>query len=140
MKGSQASMESAIKLMTRNAAYIAKSRKSLFIPLLDLIEGAGLLYGLLLPALLGGQPKVVTVPAAVVAQLLTTLALRLPAHRKQRGSLRQGILHQTNTNSWLRRKEDASMEIETLLQQPKESKSHYQQMQAKHSFNTPFKC
>lgn len=132
-------MESAL-LITRNPTYIAKSRKSLFIPLLDLIQGPRLLYGLLLPALLRRQPKVVTVPAAV-AQLLATLALRLPAHAKTKRIARtEKLCIEPNTNSWLRRKEeDASMEIETLLQKPKESKSHYQQMQAKHSFNAPFK-
>lgn len=133
-------MDSAL-LITRNRAYIAKSRKSLFIPLLDLIEGTRLLYGLLLPALLRRQPEVVTVPAAV-AQLLSSLALHLPAWGKGNTvTWTRTCPIKPTANSWARRKkEDAVMEIEALLlQQPKESKSHYQQRQAKRFSHTAFK-
>lgn len=137
MKGSQTNMESA-QLITRNTAYIAKSWKSLFIPLLDLIKGTRLLDGLLLPALLWRQPKVVTVPAAM-AQLLTSLTLRFPASEKgSRITQTKKFQIKPNANSWVsRKKEDAMMEIEILLQQPKESQSPYQQMQAKCSSHTP---
>lgn len=84
MKGSQTSTDSAV-LITRNTAYIAKSRKSLLIPLLDLVKGTRLLDGLLLPALLRGQPKVVTVPAAM-AQLLSSLCF--PVWEKRKHGLR----------------------------------------------------
>lgn len=56
----------------RKKAYIGKSRKSLFIPLLDLIKWTRFFYSLFLPAFLWRQAKVVTISAAVV-QILSSL-------------------------------------------------------------------
>lgn len=136
MKGSQTNMESA-QLITRNTAYIAKSWKSLFIPLLDLIKGTRLLDGLLLPALLWRQPKVVTVPAAM-AQLLTSLTLRFPA-REEGSRITQTKKFQIKPNkkSWVsRKKEDAMTEIKTLQQQFKESQRNVSKMLFSHSVSS----
>lgn len=82
IKGSQASMTNA-QSITMKTTYIGKSRKSLLIPLLDLIKGTRFFYSLFLPAFLWRQAKVVTISAAMV-QILSSLPLWFSAKERMK--------------------------------------------------------
>jgi len=70
-------------LITMKKAYTGKSRKSLFIPLLDLIQRPRFFYSLFLSAFLWRQAKVVTIFAAMV-QILGSLPVWFSVKEKMK--------------------------------------------------------
>lgn len=74
--------------------YIGQGRKSLFIPLLDLIKRTGLFYCLLLSAFLRRQAKVVTVSSTMV-KILSSLTVWFSI-RKMKHFIKVSNTTQTN--------------------------------------------
>lgn len=95
IKGAWTNIKNALRITVKKA-YIGKSRKSLFISLLDLIKRTRFFYSLFLPAFLWRQAKVVTVSDAMV-HILSSLPLWFSVKEITKRDLFDKEIHQYQT-------------------------------------------